>query len=103
MSEFVLSNIINLFEILDAVKHLINLVVRFFSDLLSMNIYILVKLLKIARGELSVALNLLHQVVGKKGHLVLGLHDLLHIDDMSDIANNQKLVLASGHIHINLI
>jgi hypothetical protein len=39
MSKLVLRNIVDLLEVLDAVKHLIDLVKRFLCNLLAMHIY----------------------------------------------------------------
>ena len=34
---------------------------------------------------------------------MLSLHDLFKIDDMSDISDNKKFVLASSHINVHLV
>jgi hypothetical protein len=34
---------------------------------------------------------------------VLGLHDLLEVNDVGHISHNEQLVLASGNVHIYLI
>ena len=95
--------IIYLLEVFNTVEHLINLVVRFLRDGLAVDVNVLVKFLQVARGELSVSLDLLHQVIGEQGHLMLGLHDLLDIDNMGDIADDQKLIFATSYVYIYLI
>ena len=101
--EFPLGYIVDRFEVFDAVEHLADFIGRLFSDGLSMEVDVLVQLLKIPRSEFSIALDLSHQVVSEEGHLVLGLHDLLKVDDVGHISHNEQLVLTSGNVHINLI
>ena len=45
--EFALGNIVHRFEVFNAIEHLADFIRRLFSDVLSMEIYVLVKLLKI--------------------------------------------------------
>jgi hypothetical protein len=80
--------IIYLFKVLNSVKHFINFVVRFFSDAFTMKIDEFIKFLEITRSKLSVTLNLFHKVVCEERHLMLGLHNLFKVDDMSDISND---------------
>lgn len=101
--EFPLGNIVYSFEVFNAVEHLTDLIGRLFSDGLPMKVDILIQLLKVSGREFGIALDLSHQVVGKEGHLVLGLHDLLEVDDVGDISHNEQLVLTSGNVHIYLI
>lgn len=98
-----LCDIIDLFEVLNPIEHLNNFVIGFLCNRFALMVDVLVKLLQITRCEFSIALDLLHKIVSKDGHLMLGLHDLLEINEVRNISNNEKFVLTASHVHINLI
>ena len=101
--ELVLRYVVYLLEVLDPVQHLRDLVVGLLSNGLSVEVYVRVQFLNALTGELSVALDLLHQGVSEEEHLVFSLHDLFQVDNVGDLSDDKQFVFATSDVNVDLV
>lgn len=101
--ELVLWDVINLLEVFDPVLNALKNLNRFIKVLRSDWLNICIQFLQFPKGKVSHFMHLGHQMISEFGHFFLGLHNLFIHYNGSYISDNEKFVVSTSDLHVDLV
>ena len=103
LRECSLTNVIDLFKVKDSVEDALGLIESLLGDALALSIEVAIKLLQVDERDFRRLLDLAHNFLSEIVEVFFGIHELLEINHGVEVTDDEELVLAAGHVHIDLV
>lgn len=103
LREGTFTDVIDLLKVKNTVKNALSLVECLLGDALALLVKMAVKFLQVDERDFGGLLNLAHNFLSEVIEVLFGIHELLKINHGVQVAHDKELVLAPGHIHVDLV